>query len=68
MNQSGCSFSKTFIPGRIKRLRSSSCGRFPCLIDAEIRPAPLEDMPWQGGDKVKSQGLFPSNFDLKYLT
>ena len=68
MNQSGCNCSRTFMPGRIKRLRSSSSGRLPERMAAEIRPAPLEDIPWQGGDKVRSQGLRLLSFDLKCRT
>jgi hypothetical protein len=37
-------------------------------MEEEILPAPLEDIPWQGGDKVMSQGGLPPNCFRKKAT
>ena len=53
------------MPGKINRLRSSSLGLFPSRIAADILPAPLDDIPWHGGDKVSNQGGLPDNLFWK---
>ena len=65
INQSGLRASSTSMPGKINRLRSSSLGLFPSRIAADILPAPLDDIPWHGGDKVSNQGGLPDNLFWK---